>query len=111
MSISVTVHGIQTAQGPTNHGRWATTDITTTDGSDTLVYTVPLTIDYAIASISVCNRAATPTEPVSIAIAQADTPLDREFIEWQSIIIPKGVLEITQLMIEPDTRIIIRVGV
>ncbi len=110
MSISVTVHGIQTAQTPTNNGRWATADIITTDGTDTIVYAVPITIDYAIASISICNRSTTPTLPVSVAVAQADTPLDREFIEWQSIIIPKGVLEITQLMLEPDTRIIVRVG-
>lgn len=108
MSLSVTVHGIETSSGPTNNGRWATTDITTTDGSDTVVYTIPLTIDYAIAAISICNRADQPTGAISVAIAEADIPLDREFIEWQTIIIPKGVLEITQLMLEPDTRIIVR---
>jgi hypothetical protein len=110
MSLSVTVHGIQTTSAPAAHGRWATADITSTDGTDTVVYTVPQLIDYAITSISICNRADTPSAPVSVAIAQGDTPLDREFVEWQSIIIPKGVLEITQLMLEPETRIIVRVG-
>ena len=110
MSLSVTVHGIATSAGVNQNGRWATADITTIDGTDIIVYTFPATIDYAFTSISICNRAATPTLPVSMAIAQSNTPLDSEFIEWQTVIIPKGVLERTQLLVQPDDRIIVRVG-
>ena len=110
MSLSVTVHGIATSEGVNQNGRWATADITTIDGSDIIVYTFPATIDYAFTSISICNRAGTPTLPVSMAIAQSNTPLDSEFIEWQTVIIPKGVLERTQLLVQPGDRIIVRVG-
>jgi hypothetical protein len=110
MALSVTVHGFAVVAGPQDHGRWATADITTTDGSDILVYTVPLGIDYAIASVLVCNRADTAATPVSIAIAAADIPLDSEWAEWNTTIVPRGTLERTQLLLTPGDRIIIRVG-
>lgn len=110
MALSVTVQGFAVVAGPQNHGRWATANITTTDGTDTIVYTVPIDIDYAIASVLICNRAVTAATDISVAIAQADTPLDSEWAEWNATIVPRGTLERTQLFLSPGDRIIVRVG-
>jgi hypothetical protein len=111
MSLSVTVHGIPVgdAQQP---GRLATADITTTDGTDNIVYTVPEleALNYLIWSISICNRASTAATEVSIAVSPTDVPADSEFIEWNATIVPKGVLERTQNVASPGDRIIVRVG-
>lgn len=111
MSLSVTVHGIPVGNAQTP-GRLATADITTTDGSDVVVYTVPTfeSLDYLIWSISVCNRANTAATNVSIAVSPNDVPQDSEFIEWNSTIVPRGVLERTQNVANKGDRIIVRVG-
>ena len=110
MALSVTLHGIATVAGPNQNGRWATADITTTDGSDNIVYTVPATVEYLIGAISVLNRTEQAATDVNIAIATADIPLDSEFIEWRTSMVPRGVLERTQLLLEPGDRVIVRVG-
>jgi hypothetical protein len=110
-AISVTLHGIPIgdAQSP---GRLATADIVTDDGTDTILYTVPTLpgLNYLICSISLCNRADVAATNVSIAISSTDIPTDSEFIEYNSTIVPKGVLERTQLVASVGDRIIIRVG-
>lgn len=110
MALSVTVHGIAVKTGPQTAGRWATADITTTDGTDNIVYTVPVDVDYAIASTLLLNRETEAATNVNIAVAQADVPLSSEFIEWNATIIPRGVLERTQMILNPGDRIIVRVG-
>jgi hypothetical protein len=109
MALSVTVHGIATVAGPNQNGRWATADIIFSDGSDNIIYEIPGTVEYVIAAISVLNRSDKAVSGVNIAIAKADTPLDSEFIEWKTTIVPRGVLERTQLLLEPGDRIIVRV--
>lgn len=114
MALSVTVHGIPVKSGLVLAGRLATADITTNDGSDNVIYTVPVASDtdwdYLIFSISVCNRAATSATNLSIAVADADTPLNSEFVEWNTTIVPRGVLERTQIIANPGQRIILRWG-
>lgn len=110
MPLSVTVHGIATVAGPNQNGRWATADVTTTDGTDNIIYTVPNTVEYVIAAISILNRSDEAATNVNVAIAAADVPLDVEFIEWKTSMVPRGVLERTQLLLEPGQRIIVRVG-
>lgn len=110
MALSVTVHGFTVVAGPQNNGRWATADITTTDGTDNIVYTVPPGIDYAIASVLILNREVLAATNVNLAIAQADIPLDSEWTEWNATLVPRGVLERTQLILNPGDRIIVRVG-
>ena len=109
--ISATLHGIPIgdAQSP---GRLATANIVTDDGTDTILYTVPTLpgLNYLICSISLCNRANVAATNVSIAISSTDTPSPSEFIEYNSTIVPKGVLERTQLVASIGDRIIIRVG-
>ena len=110
MAISATLHGIATVAGPNQNGRWAHQDITTTDGTDVILYTVPATVEYLIAALSVLNRTDDAATDVNIAIAKADVPLDSEFIEWKTSMVPRGVLERTQLLLEPGDRVIIRIG-
>ena len=110
MSLSVTVHGIVVVAGPQTHGRWATADVTTTDGTDNIIYTIPDGVDYAITSVLILNRAAVAATYVSIAIAQADVPNASEFIDWNASLVPRGVLERTQMILNAGDRIIVRVG-
>lgn len=112
MPLSVTVHGIPVKTGLTQAGRLATADITAQDGSDVVLYTVPVASDvewdYLIFSVSVCNRADESATNISIAVADADTPLDSEWVEWNSTLVPYGVLERTQVVATPGQRIILR---
>ena len=111
MAISVTVHGFHVRTGEQSNGRFATADITTTDGTDHTVYTVPGgDISYAILSVAICNRALVAADNVNIAVASADTPLDSEWIEWKTVLVPRGVLERTQIMASVGDKIVIRVG-
>jgi hypothetical protein len=111
MSLSVSVYGFQTRVGNQTNGRYATADVTTTDGSDIVVYTVPGgDVEYAILSVSICNRAAVAATEVSLAVASTDTPELYEFVEWNTTIIPRGVYERTQILAAPGDRIIVRVG-
>lgn len=111
-ALSVTVHGITVKTGAQTSGRFATADITLSDGSDTVVHTVSTApdMDYAILSISLCNRDDNALTNVSLAVSETDTPLDADFIEWNQTLVPHGVLERTQLVANPGDRIIVRVG-
>jgi hypothetical protein len=110
MALSVTVHGIVVVAGPQTHGRWATADITTTDGTDNIIYTIPDGIDYAITSLIILNRDVVAATEVSIAISQTDVPNPEDFIEWNGSMVPRGVLERTQMVLNSGDRIIVRVG-
>ena len=58
----------------------------------------------------ILNREVEAATNVSLAIAQADIPLDSEWTEWNATLVPRGVLERTQLILNPGDRIIVRVG-
>lgn len=110
MALSVSVYGIPVVAGTQTAGRWATADITTTDGTEYIVYTVPSTVDYVIFSISICNRASVSANGVAIAISPNDVPTDQEYVEWNASLVPNGVLERTQMVANAEDRIIVRVG-
>ena len=111
MSISVTVHGFTVKTGEQLNGRFSTADISTTDGTDYILYTVPAgEIEYAILSVAICNRSDTAVNDVNIAVASSDVPSNSEFIEWYTTIVPRGVLERTQIIAAVGDRIIVRVG-
>lgn len=112
MALSVTVHGFTIKTGTQTTGRLATADITIPDGLDQVIYTVPSSPDmrYAILAISVCNRLATSVDNLNIAIADSDLSKPVDFIEWKTVVVPKGVLERTQLSVQPGQRVILRWG-
>ena len=65
--------------------------------TNTTVYTVPATT-FTVASISIVNRGST-TASVRVALASASTPTSAEYIEYDAIIGPNGVLERTGLIL------------
>ena len=112
MALSVTVHGITIKTGTQTSGRLGTADITTQDGLDTVVYTLSTApdMDYAIAAVSVCNREQAAAEQVYLAVCDSDIPKDQDFIEWNTTLVPNGVLERTQLTLTPGQRVVLRWG-
>lgn len=85
-------------------GRLGTPQILATTDS-TVLYTVP-TGYSAIANVSVLNRGTTAVS-VKLATSDTDTPEPAEYIEWDTVIVPRGVLERTQIVMQPGRRLII----
>lgn len=74
--------------------------------TNTTVYTCPADT-FTAASVSICNR-GNQAIAVRIAIAEADEPTDAEYIEYDTELLAKGVLERTGLVLDADKRIVIR---
>jgi hypothetical protein len=70
----------------------------------TTLYTVPATT-FAVATVSVCNRGTAPVT-IRIALAATATPANGEYIEFDMVIQPKGVLERTGLVLDATKRIV-----
>jgi hypothetical protein len=70
----------------------------------TTLYTVPSTT-FTVATVSVCNRGTAPVT-VRIALAATATPANGEYIEYDMVIQPKGVLERTGLVLDATKRIV-----
>jgi len=70
----------------------------------TTLYTVPSTT-FTVATVSVCNRGTAPVT-VRIALAATATPAAGEYIEYDMVIQPKGVLERTGLVLDATKRIV-----
>jgi hypothetical protein len=62
---------------------------------------------FTIATVSICNRSSS-TVTVRLAIALADTPLDSEWLEYETAIPSKGVLERTGLVLSAGTKLVVR---
>ena len=71
---------------------------------NTTLYVVPAAT-FTVATVSVCNRGTAPVT-VRIALASAATPTDGEYIEYDMVIQPKGVLERTGLVLNATKRIV-----
>lgn len=84
-------------------GRLAASDISA--ATNTTIYTTPADT-YTVASLSLCNRGAVTTT-ISVAIADADTPTNGEYIEFQTDLLPKNILERTGIVLAADQRIVV----
>lgn len=67
-------------------------------GTYTTLYTVPVDT-FAVASVSIVNRGNSALT-VRLAVADASTPTNAEFIEYDSTIDPKGILERTGIVMQ-----------
>jgi hypothetical protein len=77
----------------------ANTDLTT-------VYTVPL--DFAaMITVALLNR-STNAVTVKIASSDSETPDPAEYIEWSTVIKPRGILERTQILLQPGRRLLVQ---
>ena len=112
MALSVSVHGITIKTGAQTSGRLATADITASNGLDTVLYTVPESpgMKYAIVAISICNREEVAANGISLAVSDSVVPKMFDFVEWNTVIVPRGVLERTQMTLTPGQSIVLRWG-
>lgn len=84
-------------------GRLGAVDLTAT--TYTAVYTVP-TSTFTVASLSICNRGGSSVT-VRIAVSATTTPTDAEFLEYDSSIVAKGVLERTGIVLDSTNKYLI----
>lgn len=84
-------------------GKLGANDLSAT--TNTTVYTCPADT-YAVVAINICNRGANATA-VRIAIADSDTPGAAEYIEYDSQIFSKNVLERTGIVLAATQRLVV----
>ena len=85
-------------------GRLGVADLTA--DADNTLYTCP-TDTFAVTSVSICNRGNSAIA-VRIAVAEADTPINSEFIEYDVELLPKGVLERTGIVLDAGKKLVVR---
>ena len=73
--------------------------------ANTILYTVPSST-FTVCSINLCNRGTTVVS-VRVALAASTTPTTAEFIEFDAVIGPNGVLERTGVMLNAGRSIVV----
>ena len=85
-------------------GKLAGADISA--GTNTTVYATPADI-YTVASLNIVNRGNQPTV-INVAIADLDTPTLGEYIEFETELLPKNILERTGIVLAATQKIVVR---
>jgi hypothetical protein len=85
-------------------GRLAAADLAS--GTNTTVYTTPAAI-FSVVSVNITNRGNQPTV-INVAIADSDTPSLGEYIEFESELNPKAILERTGIVLAATQKIVVR---
>ena len=85
-------------------GRLGANDIAAT--TNTTVYTCPAST-FAVVTVSLCNRNASSSSNIRIAVATSGTPSDAEYIEYDAELLAKGVLERTGIVLAANQRIVV----
>jgi len=75
-------------------------------GVETSVYQCP-TSTFTVLSLNVCNRGSTAAT-IRIAISTGTSPTTAEYIEYETEILPNGVLERTGLVLDAAKYLIVR---
>ena len=73
--------------------------------TNTTVYTVPGTT-FAVVTVSICNRTNTAIT-CRVALSTTTTPAADEWIEYDTEILPKGVLERTGLVMQASLNLVV----
>lgn len=84
-------------------GRLGVADLSA--ATDTTLYTCPAST-FAVVTVSLCNRAATSTN-IRIAVCSSTTPAASEFLEYDSELLAKGVLERTGIIVDSTNKYIV----
>jgi hypothetical protein len=84
-------------------GRLGVTALPTT--TNTTVYTVP-TGYYSVFNVSITNRNTTAVT-VRMALATSSSPNDQDWIEFDTVIAPKGVFERTGLVAQAGINVVV----
>jgi hypothetical protein len=85
-------------------GRLGANDLSAS--TDTTLYTVPAQT-FTIASVSFCNR-GNQTITIRLSVSDADVPTASEYIEYETEIPPKGVLERTGIALGAAQKLVVR---
>lgn len=84
-------------------GRLGTANLTA--GSNTVLYTAP-TGNFSVVTVSVCNRTNSAIT-CRMALASTSTPATDEWLEYDTEILPKGVLERTGIVMQAGLNLVI----
>jgi hypothetical protein len=85
-------------------GRLGTADLAA--ATNTTLYTVPVDT-FAVVTVSICNRGASPCT-VQLAICDTATPGTDEYLEFDTSLSAKGVLERTGVVIDAGKLLVVR---
>jgi hypothetical protein len=85
-------------------GRLGTADLAA--ATNTTVYTCPADT-FAVVTVSVCNR-GTGVATIQMAISSTATPSNAEYIEFDTSLSAKGVLERTGLVLDAGKLLVVR---
>ena len=84
-------------------GRLGASDVA--GGTYTTVYTCPAST-FAVVSINILNRGNSSTS-VRLAIADAGTPVNGEFLEYDTELTPKSLLERTGIVMQAGKLLVV----
>lgn len=74
--------------------------------TNTTLYTVPAST-FSVVSVNIVNRGGTAIT-IRIAISSSATPTDAEYIEYDTSLSAKGVLERTGLVLDAGKLLVVR---
>jgi hypothetical protein len=74
--------------------------------TNTTVYTCPAST-FAVVTLSICNRGSTAAT-IRVAVATSATPGNAEFIEFDTSLSAKGVLERTGIVMDAGKLLVVR---
>lgn len=74
--------------------------------TNTPLYTVPADT-FSVVTLSICNR-GNAAITVRVAVASASSPTNAEFIEYDTEILAKGVLERTGIVMDANKILVVR---
>ena len=84
-------------------GKLGAQDLSAT--TDTTVYTCP-TDTFSVVTVSMCNRGAT-TATVRIAVSSTTTPAAADYLEYDTDLLAKGVLERTGIVMDSTNKYLV----
>ena len=85
-------------------GRLGSADLAA--ATNTTLYTVP-TDTFAVVTVSVCNRGASPCT-VQLAVCDTASPGADEYLEFDTSLSAKGVLERTGIVLDAGKLLVVR---
>ena len=85
-------------------GRLGTADLAA--ATNTTVYTCPADT-FAVVTVSVCNRSASAST-IQLAVCDTATPGNDEYIEFDTSLSAKGVLERTGIVLDEGKLLVVR---
>ena len=83
------------------NGRLAGVDMPA--GTYTQIYEAPADT-FAVVTVSICNRGSTSSD-IRLTLSESFPPGDADYLEFDTELLPKGVLERTGIVVAPGQKI------